>query len=446
MKTFSGNSPPFYTSPNHNRVSSFQQQPLTVSASRIDDPDAGYFGYYNQLAHQQNMLQDTARTTAYHRAIMANAEHFEGKVVMDLGCGSGILSFFAAQAGAARVYAIEAAPGMARMARRLVQANGYEGVIHVIQGRIETLPSDAVPEPVDILISEPMGVLLVHERMLESFLYARDRFLRPPVEEASMWPSSGTIHFAPFSDILLYAETMGKARFWEDRSFFGVDLSVLAEEAVEEAMGRPVVGPFEARSLLAVAVSHELPFWTMPSSQLQRFTVPLRFVAHSTGILHGIACWFDTRFVGPDARLASLLSTAPDAEGTHWYQTRFLFPRPLAINQGQVLMGTIEFRANPSRSYDIGLSMHLEGTEIRVDNCNQAIRYRLQDQVYWNLANLSTGNSVNLQPEQFGIYSTPPNTNGTTINPQALLLDDELLDFLPEDDEEMVTTFTVSPQ
>ena len=74
-----------------------------------EDRDPTYFGYYAMLTHQQNMLQDTVRTSLYHQAILGNAEWLRGKRVMDVGCGSGILSFFAAQAGASRVEAIEAA-------------------------------------------------------------------------------------------------------------------------------------------------------------------------------------------------------------------------------------------------------------------------------------------------------------------------------------------------
>ncbi len=52
--------------------------------------------YYGTLIHQQNMLEDSVRTSTYHRAIMDNQVDFKGKIVMDVGAGSGILSFFAA--------------------------------------------------------------------------------------------------------------------------------------------------------------------------------------------------------------------------------------------------------------------------------------------------------------------------------------------------------------
>uniref|UniRef100_A0A453AQV6 type I protein arginine methyltransferase n=1 Tax=Aegilops tauschii subsp. strangulata TaxID=200361 RepID=A0A453AQV6_AEGTS len=56
-----------------------------------------YFHYYGQLLHQQNMLQDFVRTGTYYAAVMENRADFEGKVVVDVGAGSGILSLFAAQ-------------------------------------------------------------------------------------------------------------------------------------------------------------------------------------------------------------------------------------------------------------------------------------------------------------------------------------------------------------
>jgi len=77
------------------------------------------------------MMEDTIRTPIYREAILENPTNFRGKVVMDVGCGSGILSLFAAQAGAKKVFAIEASAA-AEIARTLVKANGFENVIEVI--------------------------------------------------------------------------------------------------------------------------------------------------------------------------------------------------------------------------------------------------------------------------------------------------------------------------
>lgn len=52
------------------------------------------------------MLKDTVRTMSYRNAIFSNSEAFKDKVVLDVGAGTGILSMFAAKAGARKVYAV----------------------------------------------------------------------------------------------------------------------------------------------------------------------------------------------------------------------------------------------------------------------------------------------------------------------------------------------------
>lgn len=58
--------------------------------------------------------------------------------MLDVGAGSGILSFFAAQAGAKRIYAVEAST-MAHYAQKLVAANNLQDSIKVIPGKIEEI-------------------------------------------------------------------------------------------------------------------------------------------------------------------------------------------------------------------------------------------------------------------------------------------------------------------
>ena len=101
------------------------------------DGEQSFFYYYGQLAHQQNMLQDTTRTGAYYNAIcdQARAANFHGKVVMDVGTGTGILAMFAAKAGAKKVYAVEAS-AIASTAKELVKANGLDQVVEVFNCKV----------------------------------------------------------------------------------------------------------------------------------------------------------------------------------------------------------------------------------------------------------------------------------------------------------------------
>ena len=64
------------------------------------------------------------RTQAYRNALELNPRLLRGARVLDVGCGTGILSMFAARAGAAAVVGIDGSPQIARFARANVAANG----------------------------------------------------------------------------------------------------------------------------------------------------------------------------------------------------------------------------------------------------------------------------------------------------------------------------------
>lgn len=74
------------------------------------------------------MIQDSVRTVTYASFILQNAELFRDATVLDVGCGTGILSLFAARAGAKRVIAVDASD-IAKKARRIVEANDFQDTI-----------------------------------------------------------------------------------------------------------------------------------------------------------------------------------------------------------------------------------------------------------------------------------------------------------------------------
>jgi hypothetical protein len=100
MASSNSDPPPFANTSGNDEIPSFNGD---AKAKATDF--ANYFCSYAQLYHQKQMLADHNRMAAYHSAIMANADCFKDKVVMDVGTGSGILAVWAAQAGARKVYA-----------------------------------------------------------------------------------------------------------------------------------------------------------------------------------------------------------------------------------------------------------------------------------------------------------------------------------------------------
>lgn len=166
------------------------------------DGDSAYFSYYAQLQHQAQMLQDSVRTSAYQHAILYHApSHFRDKIVMDVGAGNGILSLFALQAGANKVFAVEAS-AMVRHLQMLVEAakgqladkpvdeddkwylqgQGFDITANnatssnawlaerlmPVSSKVEDVTPDRLDgnRKVDTIVSECLGVLLVHERMV----------------------------------------------------------------------------------------------------------------------------------------------------------------------------------------------------------------------------------------------------------------------------------------
>ncbi|CAN0127534.1 unnamed protein product [Lampetra planeri] len=331
----------------------------SVFSERTEESSAvQYFQFYGYLSQQQNMMQDYVRTGTYQRAILHNHLDFKDKVVLDVGCGSGILSFFAVQAGARKVYAVEAST-MAQHAELLVRSNNLQERVVVIPGKVEEV---TIPEEVDVIVSEPMGYMLFNERMLESYLHAK-KWLKAG---GNLFPTLGDVHLAPFTDEQLYMEQFTKANFWYQQSFHGVDLSSLRAAAVEEYFRQPVVDTFDIRILMAKSMKYTVNFLDAKEEDLHRLEIPFKFHMNQSGLVHGLAFWFDVAFIG--SMVTVWLSTSPTEPLTHWYQVRCLLQTPLFAKEGDTLSGTVVLSANKRQSYDIEIEATMDQTGSRSRN------------------------------------------------------------------------------
>ena len=118
------------------------------------------------------MLRDRVRTEAYRVAI---EKIVAGKVVVDVGAGSGILSLFAADSGARKAFAIEQA-NIVSVCQNNVKEKNFGHIVHVIHSLAEAV--ELPVQEVDVIVSEWIGYFLLFENMLPSVLSVRDRYLK----------------------------------------------------------------------------------------------------------------------------------------------------------------------------------------------------------------------------------------------------------------------------
>lgn len=313
---------------------------------------ANYFCTYAFLYHQKDMLSDRVRMEAYHSAVFQNARHFKDKVVLDVGTGSGILAVWAAQAGASKVYAVEATD-MAEHAKVLVRANGVDSVVEVIQGSMEDI---TLPEKVDVIISEWMGYFLVRESMFDSVIVARDRFLKP---DGKMYPSHARMWFAPIKSgigetrVQDYEHSMADWSVFSQDTLdeFGVDMRALSDAYDKEQRKYflqtacwNTLYPNQVMGVPALVKEMDCKTATLEdiSTVSSDFSMP---VFPSSSEINGFAGWFDVQFKGCKEDPADVdveLTTAPSVErSTHWGQQVFIVQPGLAVGNGDEVVGNL---------------------------------------------------------------------------------------------------------
>lgn len=117
--------------------------------------------FFSHLEMPSLCLRDVSRTTAFRAAIEGVVK--PGDVVLDAGAGSGILAFFAAAAGARKVYAVEAEEALADRLRANVARNRLERVVEVVCRDVRSL---TLPERVDVAVAEMIDTWLLDEHQV----------------------------------------------------------------------------------------------------------------------------------------------------------------------------------------------------------------------------------------------------------------------------------------
>eukprot|EP00727_Mastigamoeba_balamuthi_P002158 m51a1_g1194 putative arginine methyltransferase (344) ;mRNA; f:437465-438833 len=295
-----------------------------------------YWNSYSHFSIHEEMLKDRVRTESYRRAIQSPGM-VKDKVVLDVGCGTGILSLFAAQAGAKHVYAIECAE-IIEQARKIIKANNFENVITLIKGRVEDVE---LPEKVDVLMSEWMGYFLMYESMLASVIYAREKWLKPG---GVVLPDKCSLYINGLEDAE-YKDT--KINWW--RNVYGFDMSCIAEIAITE----PLVDVVEPNMVVTNDyLVKEYDVATVSSADMS-FEAPFEVKALREDCVHAFSTYFDVEFSSCGVRF----STGPAAKYTHWKQAVLYLREVLSMRKGETVSGVLACKPNAKNPRDLDITM-----------------------------------------------------------------------------------------
>ncbi len=266
------------------------------------------------------MLRDYVRLAAYRRAIENNVT--ADTVAMDLGCGTGILSFFAVTAGAKKVYAIERRPDVILLAEELAKANGLADRIEFVEGNSAQLPESRIAEKPNLLVAEILGNGILEENVLEFTSDVRRRFLAPG---ATMIPAGLDIYFFGF-DSGLHADRWNEVR--ELKDLYGYDFELMGQVLCNKATTRlDRYNTHIYKTMSEPVMVKSIDFMTLEDPV---FAEKFELVATEDGFINSICGYFKAHLDKDNQ-----LTNSPWAPSTHWTQLIYTLARPYKLEKGE---------------------------------------------------------------------------------------------------------------
>lgn len=272
------------------------------------------------LDEHYGYLSDPIRTECFQRAVAQAVK--PGDVVVDLGCGFGVLGLMCLRAGAARVWGIDRTEAI-EIARESAERAGLGDRYRCIRDhsfRVE------LPETADLIICDHVGFFGVDYGIIEALTDARRRFLKPG---GTIIPGAISLELAGIAS----ADCRHKAEAWADPSIpddfhwlrgYGINSKHSHKFAASDLSTK-------CGQLLTIDLTGEAP---------ANLHATVDLAVTRDGPIDGLGGWFAAELVPGVSMSNSPLADAPIGRE----QAFFAFDTPLEAQSGDVIRATIDIR------------------------------------------------------------------------------------------------------
>lgn len=287
---------------------------------------------FNSIQIHQKMIGDKERTLSYKNCIERNVRPKD--VILDLGCGTGILSFFAARKNPKKIYAVD-------ISRRIIECAKKTAVLNGMDKRIEFIEADVkkvkLQGKIDVLIHEQIGNFLWNEDIISKVKYIRDNYFKA---KTLIIPFKIELYFAPVD----YKPKIEESIFFFKKKRHGIDFSNLTKALFMENIEKMLLPSIIRLKNNENFLCREKLVYALDLRKDKRIPKKIEafFEINRNSRLSGICAFMKIYLDGK-----SHFSTKPKKINNHWGQMFLPCARPQSVKRNSILKFTLFPKKNP---------------------------------------------------------------------------------------------------
>ncbi|KAH8338466.1 hypothetical protein KR059_006003, partial [Drosophila kikkawai] len=291
----------------------------------------------------ESMLNDVISSNAYDRLIKDYKKLFKDKIVLDVGCRSGLLSLMSVEVGAVKVIAVGNMQSAALVRKTLAQGD-KEDIFEAVKGAIQEIRLPCGLKYVDIIVSEWLGHSVFVDSLFREVIFAREKWL---VKGGIIIPNMANLYVSGISEHrrpILQVNLAGKhSKVWEK-------VCLLEDHVTKEQL---ITDKFLIKTVDLCTASLDD----------DAFRLPIKLKALKDGSLGAVVLHAEVAFSGVKGRVRRLFSTSPGQPRTYLRQTILFVDDPVEVAEHQLLRGVLGMCPNPKEHRGVQYSLSFREEE-----------------------------------------------------------------------------------